>query len=103
MGSGIIYNCKTNNMKTFDSCSDCSGKHTWKEIDYYNVLYVSKDNAVCLTLCPLCVTKFKETNSKRNSVIQYKQKIDNILLGKAKSIPYSTKQNYAVSTWGLFF
>jgi hypothetical protein len=90
-------------MKTFDTCSDCSGRHNWREIDYDNVLYVSMENAICLTLCPTCVNKFLATPQNRSSLIRYKQKINSALLGKSKLIPEFKKQNSATSFWGLSF
>ena len=90
-------------MKTFDICSGCFEQHNWREIDYYNVLYVSMQNAISLTLCPKCLEKFKGINSKKD-FIQYKQRIDTILVKKFKLINSEPKpQNYAVSNWGLFF
>ncbi|MHB8261437.1 MAG: hypothetical protein ACYDCN_17000 [Bacteroidia bacterium] len=90
-------------MKTFDICSDCFGEHYWREIDYDNVLYVSMDNAICLTLCPACVNKFLEYRQNNFSILQYKQKINSILLGKSKPIPDFKKQNSASLFWCLSF
>ena len=90
-------------MKTFDICSDCFGKHNWREIDYDNVLYVSMDNAICLTLCPPCVSKFQEVRQNTSAITSYKQKIEAVLKGKSKYIPTIKKQNSASLVWGLSF
>jgi hypothetical protein len=90
-------------MKTFDICSDCLGQHHWREIDYDNVLYVSMENAICLTLCPTCEAKFMESSKNSSSIIRYKQKINSVLEGKSKTTPEFKKQNNASLKWGFFF
>jgi hypothetical protein len=90
-------------MKTFDICSNCFGQHNWSEIDYDNVLYVSMDNAICLTLCPSCVNKFMKNRQSNSSILNYKQKINSVLLGKSKPFSDFHKQNNASLNWGLFF
>ena len=90
-------------MKTFDICSDCLGQHHWREIDYDNVLYVSMENAICLTLCPTCIAKFSENRQNSSSLIRYKQRINSVLEGKSKVVPEFKKQNSASLKWGLFF
>jgi len=90
-------------MKIFDICSDCLGEHHWREIDYDNVLYVSMENAICLTLCAVCATKFSEKRQDKSALIRYKQKINSILEGKSKAVPELKKQNGASLKWGLFF
>ncbi|HTA63824.1 MAG TPA: hypothetical protein VK835_15280 [Bacteroidia bacterium] len=90
-------------MKTFNVCSDCFEPHSWREIDYDNVLYVSLENAISLTLCPKCVTKFAEASKSSSTIIKYKQKINSVLAGKSKYIIENKKQNAASLNWGLFF
>ncbi len=90
-------------MKTFDTCSDCLGHHNWREIDYNNVLYVSKENAICLTLCHDCLTKFMKAPKKSSLLIRYKQKINSVLAGKSKPFSDFKKQDNASLNWGLFF
>jgi hypothetical protein len=90
-------------MKTFDVCSGCSNHHNWREIDYDNILYVSMENAICLTLCPACTNKFLTTPQNRSSLIRYKQKINGALQAKSKSILEFKRQNSATSFFGLSF
>ena len=90
-------------MKTFNTCLDCFGLHNWRELDYNNVLYVSIDNAICITLCPVCVTKFLVAPKNHKCKINYKQKIDNILKGKSKFNADFKNQSSASLVWGLFF
>ncbi|HKC67176.1 MAG TPA: hypothetical protein VKG26_03025 [Bacteroidia bacterium] len=90
-------------MKTFDICTDCFEPHGWREIDYDNVLYVSLENAICLTLCPTCVAKFTEGPKNSSAIIRYKQKISSVLNGKSKQVTENKNQNPAALTWGLFF
>lgn len=91
-------------MKTFDICSDCNGHHHWREIDYDNVLYVSQENAISLTLCPSCLNKFNEATKTNSLILRYKNKISSVLLGKSKTITSSNKQNANVASfWGLSF
>lgn len=90
-------------MKTFDICTDCFEPHSWREIDYDNVLYVSLENAICLTLCPGCVTKFMEGPKNSSVIIKHKQKINSVLTSKSKQSSENKKQNAASLTWGLFF
>jgi hypothetical protein len=90
-------------MKTFNTCSDCLGPHSWREIDYDNVLYVSLENAICLTLCSVCVEKFSATTKSTSNIIKYKQKINGVLAGKSKYVADGKNQNAASLNWGLFF
>ena len=90
-------------MKTFDLCSDCFKEHHWREIDYCNVLYVSTESAICLTLCHSCVNKFLNNRRNNSSILNYRQKINSILEGKSTSVPNLNKQNSASLVWGLFF
>ncbi|HXU27127.1 MAG TPA: hypothetical protein VN698_07835 [Bacteroidia bacterium] len=90
-------------MKTFNICSDCFSPHSWREIDYDNVLYVSLENAIYLTLCPTCVNKFSAASKNSSTIIKYKQKINGVLAGKSKYITEGKTQNAASLTWGLFF
>ncbi|HXD93422.1 MAG TPA: hypothetical protein VNX01_09420 [Bacteroidia bacterium] len=90
-------------MKTFNICSDCYGQHSWREIDYDNVLYVSLENAISLTLCPTCVSKFSAAPKNSSTIIKYKQKINSVLEGKSKYVTANKTQNAASLNWGLFF
>ena len=90
-------------MKTFDTCSDCFAEHHWKEIDYDNVLYISMENAICLTLCTTCVDKFLEVCQNNASIIRHKQKINSVLQGKSKPIPEFKNQNNTALNWRLSF
>ncbi len=90
-------------MKTYTTCSACFELHNWRELDYNNVLYVSVDNAICITLCPACVTKFLVAPKNRKSNIRYKQKIDCVLRGESKFTPDLKNQSSASLVWGLFF
>lgn len=90
-------------MKTFDICTDCFEPHSWREIDYDNVLYVSLENAICLTLCPACVAKFAQAPKNSSTIISHKQKINGILNSISKPGTETKKQNAASLTWGLFF
>jgi|GEM_PF-1175099 len=90
-------------MKTFNVCSDCFGPHSWREIDYDNVLYVSLENAISLTLCPVCVSKFSEASKSNANIIKYKQKINSVLEGKSKYVVSNKTQNAASLNWGFFF
>ena len=75
-------------MKTINFCSNCLRQHNWREIDYDNVLFINEKNAVCLTLCQSCVSKFLENQLQKSSAIRnYKQRINNMLLAdKNKSV-----------------
>jgi hypothetical protein len=90
-------------MKTYTTCSACFELHNWRELDYNNVLYVSVDNAICITLCSTCVTKFLVAPKSHKSNISYKQKIDCVLRGESKFTPDLKKQSSASLVWGLFF
>ena len=90
-------------MKTFDACSDCFAEHHWREIDYDKVLYISMENAICLTLCPACVDKFLESRQNSSSIIRHKQKINSVLQGKSKPISEFKKQSNAALNWRLSF
>jgi hypothetical protein len=79
-------------MKTINTCSNCLRRHTWKEIDYDNILYISVKNAICLTLCQSCATRFLDTQQNKPSIVnEYKQKADNILLGNRGQMAVSNK------------
>lgn len=90
-------------MKTFDICSGCLGGHHWREIDYDNVLYMNIDNAICLTLCPACVSKFLAVHQNKTSIVTYKRKVDSILKAKPKPITHFKNQSSGAMVWSLFY
>ena len=67
-------------MKTFNYCTKCNSAHNWREVDYNNVLYISRENAICITLCTSCMDEFANIPPKIESILGYKQRIDDVLL-----------------------
>jgi heterodisulfide reductase subunit B len=92
-------------MKTFGTCSGCSGEHHWREIDFDNTLYVDRKNAICLTLCPVCREVFLKTKQTDDTVQMYKQRINHVLKGKSKPVLDFNlgQQSNAALSWGLHF
>lgn len=92
-------------MKTFGTCSICNNKHSWREIDYDNMLYLSNDDAIRLTLCDECVKKYTDDCQNKNLTTNYKHKIDSILKGKTKPVLdfVLINQNYQPTFWNLSF
>ena len=73
-------------MKTFGTCSNCLKEHYWREIDFDNLLYISVDKAVCLTLCPICTDNFLQQGNKESIRIFYRQNINAAINGKTKPV-----------------
>ena len=66
-------------MKTFNHCTKCNSAHNWREVDYNNVLYISRENAICITLCTNCINEFANKPPKISTILGYQQRIDDVL------------------------
>jgi hypothetical protein len=95
-------------MKTFNHCTNCNSVHNWREVDYNNVLYVSRENAICITLCTGCVAEFTNSPPKVSSTMNYKERIDDILSfhkthPNDEQIPRHQKASSESLLWALSF